>query len=105
MKVTLRELKRVIRSFVLLELDSRMTRPMFAPNDPVSPELADRESLGYLADGDIDVDDAGDVPAHLKDPVEDPEECWGPVPPTQGDPYVQQDPFTRGWGVLPTPRR
>ena len=76
---------------------------MFSASDPLAPDMIDREQLGYLADIDIDTND-NDLPAHLRDPVEDPEDCWGPVPPTQDDPYVQPDPFTTGWSVLPTMR-
>lgn len=77
---------------------------MTAGRNPMSPETADREQLGYLADRDTDsAGDDDELPTHLRDPQEDPEQCWGPVPPVQGDPYVQQDPFTRDTSPLPTP--
>lgn len=70
----------------------------------MSPEMADREQLGSLANVDTDtVDDADALPSHLREPVESVEDCFGPVPPVQGGPYVGQDPFVRDWSVLPTP--
>jgi hypothetical protein len=70
----------------------------------MSPASAEREQLGYLADNDIDTDD-NDISSHLRDTVVDPEETWGPVPPTAEDPYAQADPFVRGDSPLPTPHR
>lgn len=66
--------------------------------------MIDREQLGFLADKPIDtMDDPEGLPAHLRDPIEDPEDCFGPVPPTNNDPYVQQDPFVRDSSPLPSP--
>lgn len=70
--------------------------------NPLSPSTNDREALGYLADNPSDVDEEG-LPDHLEDPTVTPEECWGPVPPENGDPYVQQDPLARDTSPLPTP--
>jgi hypothetical protein len=68
--------------------------------NPLSPSTDDREALGYLADGGPDDED--ELSLHLNEPVEDPENCYGPVPPTNGDPYVMQDPLTRDTSPLPT---
>ena len=50
-----------------------------------------------------DPNDDDELPSHLRDPMEDPEDCWGPVPPVTPDPYVQQDPFVRDSSPLPSP--
>lgn len=70
--------------------------------NPLSPSTNDREQLGYLADNPSDVDPEDDMPSHLKDNTVNPEDCYGPVPPDNGDPYVQQDPFARDTSPLPT---
>ena len=70
--------------------------------NPLSPSTNDREALGYLADDPDNKNPEDEMPSHLRDPVEEPEDCWGPVPPVNGDPYVQQDPFTRDTSPLPT---
>lgn len=72
-------------------------------NNPLSPDINDREQLGYLADNlDDELSDDNDISSHLRDTVEDPKDCFGPVPPVQGDPYVQQDPLARDTSPLPT---
>lgn len=65
--------------------------------DAVSPERADREQLKNL--GRTENED--ELASHLVDPEVDPEDCWGPVPPLVGDPYVGQDPFVRDSSPLP----
>lgn len=73
----------------------------------MSPDINSREQLGSLKQQDIDtVDDHGneDLPPHLREPVYDAEECFGPVPPTGEEPYTQQDPFVRDYSPLPSSR-
>jgi hypothetical protein len=103
-RLTLRQLRQVIREALVREwAGTAPTKPMFnAVNEPLSPSTNDREQLGCLADTPPDVDPNDELPSHLRDPVEEPEDCYGPVPPVQGDPYVQQDPFTRDTSPLPT---
>lgn len=107
MRITVSQLRRVIREALHLEAGGASpTKPMFDYiNNPLSPSTNDREALGYLADdpADIDQNDDDELPEHLRNPVEEPEDCFGPVPPVQGDPYVQQDPFARDTSPLPTP--
>lgn len=69
----------------------------------MSPATADREQIGTLADRDIDTEDGEDLPPHLREPAVDMDDCYGPVPPTAEEPYTQQDPFVRDFGVLPSP--
>ena len=102
MKIKLRELRRIIRRAVN-EMTKAPNTMFNAMNDPLSPSTSDREQLGFLADHPTDVDPNDDLPDHLKNPVEDPEQCWGPVPPTGEEPYTQQDPFTRDTSPNPTP--
>lgn len=105
LRLTIGQLKRLVREAVALEwAGAPPTKPMFDyVNNPLSPDTSDREQLGYLADNPSDVDPDDELPDHLKNPVEEPEDCYGPVPPVQGDPYVQQDPFARDTSPLPTP--
>lgn len=50
-----------------------------------------------------------DIAPHLRDDgsvgedTNDDEDRYGPVPPTEGEPYVGQDPFARDTGPSPTP--
>lgn len=103
MRIRLGQLRRLIREALALEwAGAPPTRPMFDYiGNPLSPSTNDREQLGYLADPDVD-DDEDMMSGHLNEPQEDPEDCWGPVPPVNGDPYVQQDPFARDTSPLPT---
>jgi hypothetical protein len=64
--------------------------------------MADREQLGRISIRDID--DPEDVSPHLMQPLYDEEDCWGPVPPTQQNPYNMPDPYTRDYHVIPTPQ-
>jgi len=104
-KITLNELRNIIRKVLIEAGGGTPTRTMGAGRNPMSPEKADREALSFLADNptDIDLDDDDELPSHLRNPLEDPEDCFGPVPPVQGDPYVMQDPFARDTSPLPTP--
>ena len=107
MRITLRRLRQVIREALVREwAGAPPTKAMFDyVNNPLSPDTSDREALGYLADhpADVDPNDDDELPSHLRDPMEDPEDCWGPVPPVTPDPYVQQDPFVRDSSPLPSP--
>jgi len=78
------------------------TSPHAMWRDVQSPMHSDRQQLGKLGDRDIDTEGGEEISAHLRDIAVDPEDTWGPVAPTQGDPYVQQDPYVRDWSVLPS---
>lgn len=72
--------------------------------DAVGPSMADREAIGHLADGGMD-DEEDELPPHLREPQEDPEDCFGPVPPTDEDnPYAISDPYASDYHVIPTPQ-
>jgi len=102
-KIKLGALRRLIREALLSEwAGSPPTKPMFDyVNNPLSPNLADREQLGSLANTDEAPED--DLPDHLREPELTPEECYGPVPPDAPDPYVQADPFVKSHSPIPTP--
>lgn len=74
--------------------------PQPAGGDSFNPDINNREYLGRLESGTQPDDD---LPPHLRDPQEDFEDDYGPVPPMQGDPYVSQDPYVRNSSPLPTP--
>lgn len=102
MITTIGEFRRLVRAALREGAGAPATKPEPYMRDAFAPDHADREALGYLADVDVDTED-GQLPPHLRDTVEDPEDCFGPVPPDQGDPYVGQDPFVRDSSPLPTP--
>jgi hypothetical protein len=104
-KLTIRDLRKIVKSVLREAGGAASTKPMFgAINDPLSPATSDRESLGYLADNPRGVDPNDQLPAHLREPLETPEDCFGPVPPVGEDPYVMQDPLVRDASPLPGPR-
>jgi len=85
------QLRKYIRS-VLLEV---LEGPHIS--NVLSFDLAEREPLGSLADGEED-----DIASHLMEPEVDVEDCFGPVPPVAQDPGVFADPFTQDYHVIPT---
>lgn len=101
MKITIRELRRIIRE----GLGGKTTKTMFSYlGNPLSPDINDREQLGSLAIDDIDtIEDDDGLPLHLREPVINAEESWGPVPPTDDNPYfASSDPLTRDTSPLPS---
>lgn len=101
MRIRLGTLRELIRETLLL------CAPAF-PGQPVgknvlSPDINSREQIGNITAKAIDtVDDPDGMPDHLREPQEDPSDCYGPVPPDSEPPYVGQDPFTRDVSPLPT---
>lgn len=102
MKITVRQLRKLIRS-ALKEGGGGTTLPSRpVVRDPNSPSMADREQIGRNSIKDID--DPDELAPHLREPVFDQEECWGPVPPVAPSPYVSADPYTNDYHVIPTPQ-
>jgi len=101
MKITLSELKKIIRS-VIIESGGGTTLPKLPMiRNAMGPEFSDREQLGRISTKDTDEEDL--TSPHLREPDYPEEETWGPVPPTGEDPYALPDPYTKDYGVLPTP--
>ena len=69
-------------------------------HDAVGPSMAEREAIGSLADNP-DAEPGDDLPPHLRQPLEDPEDTMGPVAPSAEDPYMIADPYASDYGVLP----
>lgn len=103
-KLTVHELKRLVAEALKLEwAGAPPTKPEPYIGNSMSPSWSSREQLASLKDNDVDtVDDFDELPSHLREPVYDKEECFGPVPPDVPDPYVQQDPYARDYSPLPT---
>jgi hypothetical protein len=100
MKISIKELREIIRS-VILEAAGGITLPHIPMvRNAMGPDFADREQLGRVSIKDVDEEE---ISPHLIDPVHSEEECWGPVPPTDNDPYAIADPYTRDYHVIPTP--
>lgn len=91
---------RLLRAYIAEALSSTPGAPYI--RNALSPAMSDREDIGPISHRDIDAtDDDDEIASHLVDIEVTPEECFGPVPPDAEDPYVQLDPFTRDWSVLP----
>lgn len=103
-KLSLRELKQLIKLYLVEAPGDGPTRPRPTQRNPLSPDINSREQLDSLKQRDIDTDDGMDLPPHLREPVYDAEECFGPVPPTGEEPYMQQDPLVRDYSPLPSSR-
>lgn len=64
----------------------------------MQPGMADREQIGKIAKSE----DPDAMAPHLVEPVEDMEDCYGPVPPQGKNPYALPDPYTKDTSPLPT---
>jgi hypothetical protein len=92
MLITIGELRR----FIVESLNNdfaTMNRGIFTGRNPMSPEQVDREAIGSLADPTNDEDVNDYLPAHLREPLEDKVDCYGPVPPTRNQQFVIEDPY------------
>lgn len=97
-----RILRSFIRQMVMLEAGgapANAPRPVLS--NPMAPSMADREQIGRISIKDLD--DPEEISPHLREPVYDEEDCWGPVPPTAENPYALPDFYNKDYGVLPTP--
>jgi len=102
MKLTLGKLRSIIRK-VIVEGAGGTTLPKTPMiRTATGLEFSDREQLGRVSTKDVDDED--DVVPHLREPVYQEEDCWGPVPPIQQNPYVLPDPYAKDYNVIPTPR-
>jgi len=100
MRITLGELRAIVRQ-VVLETGGGTTIPSRpVTRDPYSPSMSDREQIGRISVKDVE--DPDEIAPHLREPEFEPEECWGPVPPVAPDPGVTMDPWTTDWHVIPT---
>lgn len=62
-----------------------------------------REQLAALKDQDTDTETGDELPPHLREPMYDADECFGPVPPDAPEPWILSDPFVRDSSPTPTP--
>jgi len=99
MKITLGKLRSIIKKAIVEGAGGTTLPRMPLIRNAVGPDFADREQLNLVSKKDIDNDE---VSPHLREPVYDEEDCWGPVPPTKKDPYILQDPYAKDYGILPT---
>ena len=101
MKIKLGDLKNIIRS-VIKEAGGGTTLPKLPMiRNAMGPEFSDREQLGRISTKDKNDDE---ISPHLREPQYSEEECWGPVPPTEEDPYMIPDPYNKDYHVIPTPQ-
>lgn len=105
MRTTVRELKHMIHRVIAEAGGNMPTKPQ--PYDgPMPPTGWSREQLTFLNSSDLDtVDDEGNetlLPPHLRDPMYDEEDCFGPVPPGDNAVYPEMDYFTTDVNPLPT---
>lgn len=101
MKISIKELREIIRS-VILEAAGGITLPHLPMiRNAMGPDFADREQLSKTSSTDNDDEE---LSPHLLEPTHSEEDCWGPVPPTNEEPYAQSDPFAKDYHVIPTPQ-
>jgi hypothetical protein len=99
-RIRLGTLRKIIR-----EVGANNSWPGQPMRNALSPDINSREQLGALSAKAMDtVDDPEDLPNHLFEPLVDPEDCYGPVPPVAENPYVGQDPFVRDYAPQPFSR-
>jgi hypothetical protein len=99
MLMTLGRLRKIIRS-AIRETGGGTTLPrMPMIRNSMQPDFSSREQLGKIAK-DRDPDE---LAPHLIEPEVDFEDCYGPVPPTDKNPYALPDPYTRDTSPVPTP--
>ena len=100
MKIKLGLLRKMIREF-LLEAGGGTTVPLnrIVHNSP-GADFRDREQLGKISKNTGE----NEISSHLQDPLYSEEDCWGPVPPTQENPYMVSDPYSKDYHVIPTPQ-
>ena len=101
MRISIGRLRRIIRKTLAEAGGGTTTPPRAMVNNPMAPSMADREEIGRNSIKDMD--DPDELSPHLREPVEEPEDCWGPVPPTAPNPYAMPDFYTKDYNVIPTP--
>ena len=99
MRITVGQLRGIIRE-VLGEAGGAAPTPPNVRN-VMAPSMSDREQLGRISIRDKDDPEA--LAPHLQEPVEEPEDCWGPVPPVAPNPYAMPDFYTKDFNVIPSP--
>ena len=72
-------------------------RPMI--RNPMAPSMSDREQIGKNSIQNMD--DPEEISPHLREPVYDDEDCWGPVPPTAENPHAGPDIYNTDYNVIP----
>ena len=101
MKTTIGEIRQLIRE-ILKEISagsmaaSRLTGPGSGGS-----RIFDREQLDKISTSSLG--DPEELSPHLREPVEDEEDCWGPVPPVADPVGSITDPFSQDYHVIPTP--
>ena len=93
MKITLGELRRIIRKVIIEAGGGIPHMPMV--RDSMGPEFADREQLGRISTKDKDEEDL--TSPHLREPDYPEEETWGPVPPTGEEPFAHLDSYAKDY--------
>lgn len=101
MRLTVGQLRQIIRECLVEVGGASPTPPRFNVRNAMASSMADREQLGRISIRDKDDPDV--LAPHLQEPVEEPEDCWGPVPPVAPNPYAMPDFYTKDFNVIPTP--
>lgn len=101
MRISVGHLREIIREVLEEATGAAPTPPRPNVRNAMSPSMADREQLGRITIRDKDDPDA--LAPHLQEPEEDPEDCWGPVPPIAPNPCAMLDFYSKDFNVIPTP--
>ena len=102
MRITLGELRSIIRRSITEIGGARSTRPSPVTLDPTAPGNVTRQQLSRISVRDMDPSD--EIAPHLRDDYATFEQDFGPVPPDEPNPYVTLDPYVNDFNVLPTPQ-
>ena len=102
MRISIGQLRRIIREVLEEAGGAAPTPPRPNIRNAMAPSMADREEIGRNSIKDMD--DPDELAPHLLEPVEEPEDCWGPVPPVAPNPYAMPDFYTKDFNVIPTPQ-
>ncbi len=103
MKLTIKHLRSLVKEALASEGAGGMpskAEPFIG--DETGSQWNSREQLAALRNHDLDTEEGDELPPHLREPMYDDDECFGPVPPDAPPPSILSDPFVRDSSPLPT---
>ena len=98
MIITVGQLRRIIRAALKEASGAVATSHRPSVGNALAPSQSDREQIGRIAS--LDNDDHDELSSHLQEPEEDPEDCWGPVPPGAHNPHATPDFYTNDFNIV-----
>ena len=99
MIISVGQLRRIIREVLKESSVAAATSARPSVGNALAPSMTDREQIGRISIP-IDKDDHEELSSHLEEPEEDPEDCWGPVPPGAPNPHATPDFYTNDFNIV-----